>query len=53
MTDLRIRNIEPWIIESIRSLAKAHGRTMETESRAILEEAVSRSKRELLEELHG
>lgn len=53
MTDLRIRNIEPWVIESIRALAKAHGRTMEAELRATLEEAVSRSKQELLNELQG
>jgi plasmid stability protein len=47
MTEVRIRNVDGWIVESLRARAKSKGNTLEGELRELLREEAMRSKREL------
>ena len=41
MTSLLVRNIEPELVERLRRQARAHGRSIEAEHRAILRAALA------------
>jgi plasmid stability protein len=52
MTDVRIRNVDPWVLESLRIRARENGNSLEGELRELLRQEARRPKRELSEELH-
>jgi antitoxin FitA len=51
MTELRIRNVDPWIVESLRLRARANGKSLEGELRELLRQEAMRPKEKLAEEL--
>lgn len=52
MTDVRIRNVDPWVVESLRLRVREKGNSLEGELREMLRQEAMRPKRELAEELH-
>jgi plasmid stability protein len=52
MTDVRIRNVDPWILDSLRLRARENGNSLEGELRTLLRTEAMRPKLELAEELH-
>jgi plasmid stability protein len=52
MTDVRIRNVDPWVVESLRLRARENGTSLEGELKKLLRQEAMRPKRELAEELH-
>ncbi len=53
MTEVRVRNVDDWIVEAFRRRAKGKGNSLESELRELLREEALRPKRELAEELRG
>ncbi len=53
MPDVRVRNLESWVLESLKAQAKKHGRTLELELRTLLHDEALRSKRELADSFRG
>jgi len=63
MTEVRIRNVDDWVVAFHRRFAKLEGRSLEGELRQVLTDAALRRKREIaadlradlhaLEEKHG
>ena len=51
MTEVRIRNVDEWVVESLRLRARADGNTLEGELRDLLRQEALRPKQELAEEL--
>lgn len=51
MADVKIRNLEPYIIDAFKSRAKAAGRSLEAELRETLALVLSPSRKEMLDEL--
>lgn len=51
MPELRIRNIESWIVETFRSLARSNGRSMEAEIKDFLKKQALGSKEQLANEM--
>ena len=51
MTELRVRNVDEWIVESLRTRARSKGNSLEGELRALLRHEALRPKQELAEEL--
>lgn len=51
MTEVRIRNVEKWIVESLRARARLKGHSLEGELRELLREEALRPKRELAGQL--
>ena len=51
MTDLRIRNVDDWIVHSLRLHARANGKTLEGALRELLSQEAMRPKLELADEL--
>jgi len=51
MAEVRIRNVEDWIVNSLRHKAKSQGQTLETVLHELLREEALRRKRVLVEEL--
>ena len=51
MTDVRVRNLEAWVVNSLRTRARANGRSLEGELRELLRQEALRPKEELAEEL--
>jgi plasmid stability protein len=51
MTEVRIRDVDPWIVESFRLRAKSHGNSLEAELRELLRQEAMRPKQELADEL--
>jgi len=47
MANIRIRNLEDWVVETIRQIAGKNKRSMEEEMRTILREAASGPKKNL------
>lgn len=46
MAEIRVRNLEDWVVEEFRRRAQRHGRSMEAELRDVLSvEAASRRKK--------
>ena len=53
MVDLRIRNMDDWVLDIHRRQAKAQGVTLENEVRQILTDAALARKRKLVDELRA
>jgi plasmid stability protein len=51
MAELRVRNIEPWIVDLFRAKARRNGRSMEREIHESLAQAAVREKNDFLAEL--
>lgn len=51
MTEVRVRNVDDWVVEAIRSLARSRGRSLEAEVREVLRREAMRPKEELAAEL--
>lgn len=53
MKELRIRNVDDWVVEWHRTNARRHGTTLEGELRQIVTESALASKRALADELRA
>jgi plasmid stability protein len=53
MADVRVRNVEDWVVAELRARAKRHGKSLEGELREALREEVLRPKREAAAELRA
>ena len=53
MTDVRIRNVDDWVVELHRSRARHEKRSLENELRQILTDAALAKKQALAEELRA
>ncbi len=51
MTEVRIRNVDDWVVESLRQRARSKGNTLEAELKDLLREEAMRPKRQLADEL--
>ena len=51
MSELRIRNVDQWVVESLRQRARAHGQSLEGALRELLRQEAMRPKLELANEL--
>ena len=51
MTDVRISNVDDWVVESLRLRARANGKSLEGEPREMLRAEAKRPKAELAGEL--
>jgi plasmid stability protein len=49
MPELRVRNMEDWVIVELKAQAKAHGHSLEAELRDLLREIALRPRREMAE----
>lgn len=50
MADVRVRNLEDWIVEAIKAHAKRHGRSLEAELREVLRKEAMRPRHTFLKE---
>lgn len=53
MTDIRIRNIDDWVVDSLRREAKAHGQTLEKALKELLRQEAMRPKQQMADELRA
>jgi plasmid stability protein len=51
MSEVRIRNVDEWIVESLRHQARSQGQTLEATLRELLRNEAMNRKRVLVEEL--
>jgi antitoxin FitA len=51
MAEVRVRNLEDWVVAELRARAKRHRKSLEGELRDVLKEEVLRPKREAAAEL--
>jgi plasmid stability protein len=51
MTDVRIRNVDDWIVEWHRHQAKRDGRSLESELREVITQAALAKKHEIAQEM--
>jgi antitoxin FitA len=51
MTDVRIRNVDQWVVESLRARARGKGQSLEAAVRDLLRQEALRPKQELAGEL--
>jgi antitoxin FitA len=51
MTEIRIRNVEDWVVATFRRRARSNGQSLEATLRQLLHEEAMRPKRELANEL--
>jgi plasmid stability protein len=51
MAELRIRNVEPWIVENLRTLARDHGHSMEEEIKDLLRDKAIERKQKMVAEM--
>lgn len=51
MTEVRIRNVDNWVVDSIRKRARAKGQSLERALRDLLHQEAMRPKLELANEL--
>jgi plasmid stability protein len=49
MSELRVRNMDEWVIAELKAQARAHGRSLEAELRDQLQELALRPRREMAE----
>jgi plasmid stability protein len=49
MSELRVRNMEDWVIAELKAQARSHGRSLEAELREQLRELALRPRREMAE----
>jgi plasmid stability protein len=47
MSELRVRNMDDWVIAELKAQARAHGRSLEAELRDRLREVVLRPRQEM------
>jgi plasmid stability protein len=52
VTDVRIRKLDEWIVDSLRRQARAHGQSLEALLRELLRQEAMRPKQALAGELH-
>jgi plasmid stability protein len=53
MTEVRIRNVDDWVVELHRHQAKLDGRSLESELRQVLTDAAAAKKRAIADEMRG
>jgi antitoxin FitA len=53
MTEVRIRNVDDWVVESLRLRARAKGNSLEKELRELLRQEALLPKQKLAVELHA
>ncbi len=53
MTDVRVRNVDDWVVELHRNRAKLEGRSLENELRQVLTDAALAKKQALAAELRA
>ncbi len=53
MAEVRVRNLEDWVVGWFRSQAKAHGQSLEGELRQALKELAAKRKQEIADELRA
>ena len=53
MTDVRVRNVDPWVVDSLRTRARANGKSLEGELRELLRREALRPKEQLAAEFRG
>lgn len=53
MTDVRVRNVDEWVVDSLRTRARSNGNSLEGELRELLRQEAMRPKQELAAELRG
>jgi len=53
MTDVRVRNVDEWVVDALRTRARANRRSLEGELRELLLQEALRPKQELAAELRG
>jgi plasmid stability protein len=53
MTEVRIRNVDDWVVELHRQQAKLDGRSLESELRQVLTDAAAAKKQAIAEEMRG
>jgi plasmid stability protein len=53
MTEVRIRNVDDWVVEWHRHQAKIAGRTLESELRQVVTEAALANKRVIADEMRA
>ena len=53
MTDVRVRNVDDWVVELHRNRAKLEGRSLENELRQVLTDAARAKKQALAAELRA
>jgi plasmid stability protein len=51
MTEVRIRNVDDWVVESLRLRARSKGQSLEGALRELLNQEAMRPKQELASEL--
>jgi plasmid stability protein len=51
MTEVRVRNVDEWVVASLRAQARAHETTLEGEIRELLRKEAMRPKQEMADEL--
>ena len=49
MTEVRVRKLDMWVVEALRSRAKRHGRSLEGELRQLLSDEALRPRMEAAE----
>ena len=49
MTELRVRNLDDWVVDELKTQAKAKGRSLEADLRERLRELVMRPRHEMAE----
>jgi plasmid stability protein len=52
MTEVRIRNVDDWVVESLRQQARLKGQSLEGSMRDLLAQEAMRPRRELAIKLH-
>jgi antitoxin FitA len=53
MTDVRVRNVDEWVVDALRTRARANRRSLEGELRELLRQEALRPKQELAAELRS
>ena len=53
MAEVRVRNLEEWVVEEFRKRAQRHGRSMEAELREVLSTEAASRKKKILEEMRA
>jgi antitoxin FitA len=51
MSQINVRNLDEWIVESLRERAQQHGRSLEAELRQVLRDEALRPRRRIAAEL--
>jgi len=53
MAEIRVRNLDDWVVEAYRSRAKRHGRSLEGELRQLLRDEVTSARKTLVDKLEA